>query len=86
MRYLLKQKGALRDSCFTINSCGFSRKLDRVRTSYFNFNNLFQKSLMHKCIAVLGVEFQSVYSIHRATVLAVSFEVLHTKESYSLHC
>ena len=41
---------------------------------------------MHKCIAVLGVEFQSVYSIHRATVLAVSFEVLHTKGSYSLHC
>ena len=41
---------------------------------------------MHKCIAVLGVEFQSVYSIHRATVLAVSFEVLHTKGSYSLYC
>ena len=31
VRYLLKQKGALRDSCFTINSCGFSRKLDGLK-------------------------------------------------------
>ena len=37
---------------------------------------------MYKCIAVLGVKFKSVYSSLRLTVLAVSFELLHTNGSY----
>ena len=39
---------------------------------------------MYKCIAVLGGEFESVHSSLRATVLAVSFELLHTDGSYSI--
>ena len=39
---------------------------------------------MYKCIAMLGVEFESVHSSLRVTVLAVSFELLHTNGSYSI--